>query len=327
MPKGPNDSQDTHDDNNPIDDDVQATLNSGAGPDNKDSDDDQTKRPSGDMKDSLKVYDQEQEYTYEEIKRFAQKGLAADQKFRDAETQAKQNEEAIKGWEALKSAASNEDPEALRSVMELMGAKPADIEAALENAFGEDFAVSDDDAGDSGKKGGGKDASDDTAPPWLTPDMWNAMARAVNALIHKRVSLSDLDPDLKGTLEPVGVRTKREKVEFALDRDPELGYNEYGDEQKQRLVDAVLHEAEQATKAAGRPFGDGTHVLPGAISHVKSLLSSLAPQKGRTPPMGLPPAPGRSGAEVHQKPKRVSTSDPNYEDNVLEQIAFHIGRK
>jgi len=275
---------------------------------------------------TLKVHGEEKAVSYEELISHAQKGLAADENFQAAAEKSKDAETAIQFQEDMRLVTESGDINAFRRAGAALG-MPGDkieqtaqyIEAQFERA-GVNYVnpESPDESPAGSRPESGKTAAE-----------WAKELAALKAQVEgKQVGFGDLTGDLQTALVNVEEERISQIVEKALDSDPTLSYymNSYGDKGKTAVRGVIDEKIRGRLDASDGRFGDGAKIMNVILPEVKTLLEAIGPPERSTPQMGLGPAPGGQGPNIHplKAPEHVSSKDSGFEEHIGEVLEHNI---
>lgn len=248
----------------------------------------------------LKVNGKEIAATQAQLEEWAQKGMAADEKFREASETKKEAEAALALQADLEAVIKNDDEDAFRRLASTMQVPQEKVEELIQGSvLGEEDGEEDDDDEDVLA----------TVPARKGP-----------------LGLEELHPDIQRALKIVE-RDRIEKiVQEALDNDDVVRYNmERRDEKGRQAIRSLVDEKIRGRLATtSGDFGDGSHILREVLPEVRTVLEALGSPEGPTP-LGMGSAPGSGSGDVYPKkrPDHVPVSDADYDQSILETMAFH----
>lgn len=253
----------------------------------------------------IKVNGVEQVKTLEELAVLAQKGAAADERFQEAARMRQEAESALAVVDNLKSLSSDWNEEAFRKVAQGLGMNAADTEEAIAAARANASTTGRNDA-DPGVR--------QTVNPSTPP---------------KKVTYGDLDPTIQRELVDLAQSRQEKLIQAALEKDEVLKYDVNSSPQRRKAIaDQALKLYRGRVIAAGGRVGDGAQVLQEVLQDMRQFREVFGTPEHPTPGPGLGPAPtgGRSDIYPTTEPKRVSVTDPGFEDYVSKKLAFEIAK-
>jgi hypothetical protein len=279
---------------------------------------------------TIKVYGEEKTLPEDEIVKLAQKGAAADQKFQEVAAQLKAASKDKVIVEDIRKMMQEGDIEAFRRVGAAFNIPGDQVEETAESI--KDYL-------EIIEAGGNPDEPDDSGAGYTGDDVGAqvAMTRrmsdleaAVKQLSTGEVKYGKLAPDVQRALRIVEADRINKNIKSALDKDETIGYymkvfDEAGQTAVRELVDTLVKTKLQA---AGGDFGDdGAEIFKEVLPIVRKTVEGVAKAQRAIPPMGFGPSPGGGNdVEVYprKKPQYIPSSKPGFEQNVLEEMAFHL---
>ncbi len=260
---------------------------------------------------TLKRGDETVEVTTEKLIEMAQKGWNADVTTQHAREAEKAAARALTIQEDLEAVIKSGDVDAFRRMGAAMGIPGNEVETAAASIWGD----------------GSEDEEDEEEAP--TPQKRQVPQQP------QKVDFSQFPPDVQRLLLRAEKARIDEIVQSALDSSEKVSYNmEQYENEKERKAALSAIRALVEDKVRGRlnasngDFGDGSHILKEVLPEVESLLEALGSPRRRTPSLGMGLAPGGGDIEVYPKkqPNHVPSSDGNFEQHILEQLAFNQGQ-
>jgi len=266
---------------------------------------------------TLKVNGVSKTYDWDGLVRAAQKGEAADERFREASEIMNSAKAALAFKEDLK-AVTEGDVDAFRRAAASLGLNEQEVESAVARYnWGEEEVDEDDDedvleeylrGGQAGpQRGGGEPRS---------------------------VSYADLSPDVQRALQRVERRYIETVIDEALDSDEDLRYNmrTLTDDGRGVVKDLVMKGIQGRLNAMAESdrdvdFGDGKAILREVLPEVKKVVKSLVPRQTHGP-ISMGPSP--DGGTVHptKKPEYVSSlhGDDSWTQNIIEEMEWYMNQ-
>jgi len=241
--------------------------------------------------------------TPDQYQTLIQKGLAADEKFREAAEIRKEAERAIATQEDLKQVILDGDVDAFRRMGANLGIPGTEIEAEIQRLFGDEDE---------------EDEDDESAP---TPPKRQAQPE------KRKLELSDFPPDVQRLM----LQAERQRIDGivtkALDKSERVRYNmeQFDEKGRQALRDLVDEKIRGRLAATNGDFGDGTYILRDVIPEVERIIEAIASPTRKVAPLGVGPSPGGDGLDVYptKLPDHVPSTDGSFEQNILETLAYH----
>jgi len=262
----------------------------------------------------LRVNDQEVrlKLTHDQETVLLQKGLAADDKFREASEMRKEAEQGIRLQHDLEQIIQAGDVDAFRRMGAAMGIPAPDVEEAAQKVWG--------------------DGSEDEE--W--EDRSQRPSNRVNLSTPKaRNSKTQVDFDsLDAPTKRLLVRAEKQRIDeiigLGLDTSEIIRYNmkEYDEDGKKAIRELVEDKVRGRLPAFGGDFGDGSAILPGIIKDVEATLKALGSQRRSISPLSMGSSPGGGDLGVYptKKPDHVSSQDAGFESHIAEQLAFNMAQ-
>lgn len=230
-----------------------------------------------------------------------QKGLAADEKFREASELRKEAERAIATQEDLKQIILDGDVDAFRRMGANLGIPGDEIETEIQRLFGDE---------DEEEEEEDQLQTRGQAPPQ-----------------DRKLELNDFPLDVQRIM----LQAERQRIDGivvkALDKSEKVRYNmeQFDEKGRQAIRDLVDEKIRGRLAATNGDFGDGTYILRDIIPEVERILEAIGSPTRRVAPLGVGPSPGGDGLEVYptKLPDHVPSTDGGFEQNVLETLAYH----
>jgi len=240
----------------------------------------------------------------------AQQGAAGREKFQEAAEIRREASKAMALKEDMEMVFQDGDVDAFRRLGAAMGVSGNEVERIAQQTFSDDDDDDDDDDAVESynrqvQQGRNKVTQQDTGP----------------------VDYGRLSPDLQRVLRESERARIDGIVNLALDKDEIIGYNmkAHSPEGRAAIRGFVDEKIRGRLDQYGGDFGDGTRILAEILPEIRGHLQALGTPGSRTH-AGLGHAPGGGDTEVYPKkmPDHVpSTDGDNFEQNILETMAYH----
>jgi hypothetical protein len=259
---------------------------------------------------TLKRGEETVEVTTEKLIEMAQKGWNADEVTQRARESEKAATRALAIQDDLEQVIKSGDVDAFRRMGAAMGIPGNEVETAAASIWGD----------------GSEDEEDEEETP--TPRKRQAPQQP------QKVDFSQFPPDVQRLLLRAEKARIDEIVGSALDSSEKVRYNmeQYDEKGRKAALTAIRSLVEDKVRgrlnATDGDFGDGSHILKEVLPEVESLLEALGSPRRQTSALGMGLAPGGGDIEVYPKkqPNHVPSSDGNFEQHILEQLAFNQGQ-
>ena len=267
----------------------------------------------------IKVNGVEKTYDWDGLVRAAQKGEAADERFREASEIMNSAKSALAFKEDLE-AVTKGDVDAFRRAAASLGLNKQEVESAVARYnWGEEEEVDEDD-------------EEDVLEEYLRAGAGQAGPQRGKGE-PRQVSYADLSPDVQRALQREERRYIETVIDAALDSDEDLRYNMRAltDEGRGVVKELVRKGVEGRLNAMAESdrdvdFGDGKAILREVLPEVKKVVKSLAPRQHG--PVSMGPSP--DGGTVHptKRPEYVSSlhGDDEWAQNILEEMSWYMNQ-
>ena len=256
---------------------------------------------------TLKRGDEEVQVTAEKLVEMAQKGWNADAVTQQARETIKEYEKDHGMADDLRAIIQSGDVDAFRRMGATMGIPGDEVEKAAVGIWGD----------------GSDEDEEETTPVRKTRQVTETQAGG-------KVSFNQFPEEVQRLLLRAEKSRIDEIIDVALDSSDKVRYNlEQYDAKGQKAIRALVEEKVRGRlSATSGDFGDGSHILRDVLPEVEALLEALGSPRRQTPALGMGHAPGGGDIEVYPKkaPDHVSSSDGNFEQHILEKLAFNQGQ-
>lgn len=256
----------------------------------------------------LEVYGNPVEVAMPEAIKYAQKGLAADQRFQEAAKMVKEAERG-KQFEVLLTKMQQGDENAFRELGKLTNLPSGDVENAIQTYF---RSIGETDT---------EEEEWDDEEPVATP-----------AAAPTEIGFQHFSQEVKDNLLASELDRQDRLIEKALDKDEVIGYymkdRAWTDEQRNAIRNAVRIQVQGRLKA-GERFGLNGDILNDILPPIRNMLKAVGATKRNVPQVGLGPALGLPSDDVYptKMPERVSSSDQTeFEDFITRRLAFELAQ-
>lgn len=237
-----------------------------------------------------------------------QKGLAADERFREAADLRKQAEQGMALRTDLEQIIKEGDVDAFRRMGATMGIPATEVEAAAQKIWGD---------------GSEDDEWEDREERPLSTQ------RTIKEKVQDGpVPFNKLDPQVQRLLLRQEKARIDEIIGNALDKNETVRYNmeQYDSDGQKAIRQLVEEKVRGRLSATNGDFGDGSQILPEVLREIEATLKALGSSRRSLSPLGMGPAPGGGDPGIYpkKKPDHVSSRTGAFEDSIQQTIEYHL---